>query len=92
MLSLEVKLSEIPDEPTADETLALGADPMAMLGKMASRVMASGAPGTIYPMPRMPGGLDFRKAVAVTVPSVAGLGKICEQFDQLAEQIQVEHP
>lgn len=88
-LSIELKMVEIP-EPLECPAGVSETDPVQMLGKVATGIMSSIGPGSIVALPRMPGGMDFRRAAAITVPNVAGLGRIAQQFDDLVNQIQLE--
>jgi hypothetical protein len=89
MMSLELKLVELP-EPEHESEIRPGDDPMQTVSRMLTRVMPS--PGAIAMPYAQPSGFDFRKQVAVTVPSFSGLAKIIEQYDQLTQQIELERP
>ena len=94
MLSLEIKLTELPtEEPQSDEPIEMGGDePMAMLGKMAGQVLKIGSPGTIFPMPRQPGGLDFRRTAILGCGTFPTLVEILDKYNQLTSELEKAWP
>ena len=91
ILSLEVKLVEMPEEETQPEEHPMTVSMDTAMAKMAGSVskMFSGAPGHIMPF-TLPAGLDFRKSVAISSPSFAGLASIVDRYDKLTKTIQLE--
>ena len=88
LLSVEVKLQELPDEEPVP-TPCPGDDNMApMIGK-ALQVM-TGVVGR--PMPFMGGlaGFDFRKTATVAVPDFPALAAIVGKFDNLVRDVEVD--
>lgn len=90
MLRVHVSLVELPEEPPAEEHTP-GSDPMegAMksIGTMAARIFQPGA--IAMPMAE-PGGLDWRKAVAVSASNFSTATKILSEFEELTATIQLE--
>jgi len=86
-LSVEVKLSEVPDDeplPTARP----GNDPMAALGGIATKIMSVAAPRAFNFGQQA--GFDFRKQTEVAVTSFDGLAQIIARFVSLVEDIEAE--
>ncbi len=89
-LSVEIKLTEMPEEEPVQEDPAPGSDPaVGIQNMMVAATKLLRQPGFIYPM--QPAGLDFRKQVAVTVSNFATLA-IIEQYESLTKEIQLERP
>ena len=93
MLRIHVCMMEIPepdfppdDTPPKDATEAVEGAVHAM-AKTAQRLFS--APGMMMPAME-PGGLDFRKTVAITAPSFTSAAQILGQFDALTASIQLE--
>jgi len=82
MLSLEIKLTELP----------VGDDPMAALGKMAGRVLQIGSATAIYPMPRMPGGLEYRRSAMLDCGTLPTLVEILDKYNQLTSELEKSWP
>jgi len=93
MLSLEIKLTELPEpEGAPDEAPMIVGDPMEALGKMAGRMMNIGSPSAIFPMPRMPGGLDFRRSAVLGCGSFPTLVDILNAYNELTTKLENNWP
>jgi hypothetical protein len=93
MLELEVKLIELEDDdPTEDATPKLGDDPMVALGAMAGRVMKIGSPAAIFPMPRRPGGLEFRRSAVLGCGTFPTLVEILDRYQRLTADLERAWP
>jgi hypothetical protein len=93
MLSLEIKLIELPDDdPEPAETTRVVADPMDALGKMAGRMLQIGSPTTIYPMPRIPGGLEYRRSATLGCGTFPTLADILDKYDRLTSELEKSWP
>jgi len=90
-LTVEVKLTELPNQFREPDEPISSDDPGKMMAQMVGKLTAPMMqPAAFYPGQHA--GFDFRKAATVTVSSFAALAKIIEQFDELTRQIEAERP
>ena len=88
MLSVEVKLVELPDPPEIIE-MTKHPDPLENLGKIGAKLLEQGV--AAIPLMGMRGaGIDFHKSAVVSAASFAALAHILEQYDKLTGEIELE--
>lgn len=85
ILSVEVKLQEVPEDPEPIEVKPAG-DPMQVLADMANRVVVARQPAF---MCGGSAGFEFRKAATVSVADFAGLADVVGKFDSLMHDIEL---
>lgn len=98
MLRVHISLVELPEPPAFEtdpsespksgEEALEGA--MHSLGKMATSLLTPGGAPMMFAPAVEPGGLDYRKSVAVHAASFESATKILSEFEQLTATIQLE--
>jgi hypothetical protein len=83
-VQLEVNVVRMPDDP---KELKPGEDPLSALAAPMLKFIGAG-PGLAGPPP----GIQLRKAFQVEAISFAQLCLMLGRFDELAEQVECEHP
>jgi hypothetical protein len=84
MLSVEVKLQEIPEAPEMP-TMRAGDDPIQAIVGVMGVVAAPARPGFMY---GQQAGFDFRKQIAIQAEDFAALARTIGKFDALVSEIE----
>lgn len=89
LLSVEVKLQELPDEEPLP-AIRPGDDPLAAMAGMFAPAVKSMVGGAMAPFQfGSKAGFDFRKSTPITVRDFAALAGVVGKFDNLVQDIAV---